>query len=445
MSMSRVFSAWCDAHLLRLLAIGFVVLLISACGGGSGANSASPGSGAAGNQSSPASNETPSSGTSSSNSGQDSSSGSTNGDASGWRALKPDSDAPSITAAPGTALHHAQQCAQFLGPIPEMSCSDAEIAPITVNGVAVQNEVDTCDRPNALSGACVPGERTSARYQGTYHTPVGLPRPEVTFINFCRAGGMGVIGHNSDTGATCFFSKKEEGGFPNDVAHPGSDDPNSDYDAYWMTAKEVASENCTGCHQADPWLHSPWIDQLLDPNDPSQPLVPVITSKVAPYIVVGDDFSQPYHQGAPDNSCTSCHQPQCDNLFQVKLGELSMPGPFTHNNNFVGVSADLQELRDWCATIPVVGHATTHMGGDSSDGEVDGVCGAFIDCSSSCVSDDFACANACASSHLSGNSLSSSQALFSCLESSGCALDDDSCSDQFCQAEGDSLAEACEL
>ena len=38
-----------------------------------------------------------------------------------------------------------------------------------------------------------------------------------------------------------------------------------------LAAAIVAADNCQGCHQADPWLHSPWIDQLRHPDDPSQP------------------------------------------------------------------------------------------------------------------------------------------------------------------------------
>ncbi len=362
--------------------------------------------------------------------------------------LVPDSDAPPITAATGTALHHAQMCAQYLGPIPAMSCSDAAVVPITVNGVEVSETPATCDRPSALTGTCEAGERISARYMGSYHN--GLSRPEVTFVNFCRDGGMGVIGHNSETGATCFFHKSDT--FPNDVVHPGSDDPDSNYDQYWQTPKVVAADNCQGCHQADPWIHSPWINQLRDPNDPSQPLIPVTASKEAPYVVVGDDFAQPYHQGAPDNSCTSCHKPQCDNQFAVKLGELSMPGPFTDYHNFIGVTPDLQELRDWCTTIPSGGF-TENEGGhnnDDSEGENAGSeeqsdsCDSFFNCSEACAPNDYACANACATNNLEEAELSSTQPLLNCMEALGCALGgDEACITQYCNAEFESFDQVC--
>jgi hypothetical protein len=157
--------------------------------------------------------------------------------------LVPDADAPPVSAEPGTPLHHAQTCSQYLGPIPAMSCADAQLMPITVDGVEVFETPADCDRPSALTGTCETGQRIAARYQGTHHD--GSARPEVVFMNFCRDGGMGVIGHNSETGATCFFHINMA--FPNDAQYPGSNDPG--YDDYWQTADVVAAETrpCRWC------------------------------------------------------------------------------------------------------------------------------------------------------------------------------------------------------
>ena len=105
----------------------------------------------------------------------------------------PDPDAPEPTARAGTALYHAQSCARYLGPIPAMSCSEAHVVPITVGGVEVFEEPETCDRPAALTGGCQPGNAIGLK-QGTHHD--GRSRPEVIFMNFCRDGGMGVIVRN---------------------------------------------------------------------------------------------------------------------------------------------------------------------------------------------------------------------------------------------------------
>ena len=332
--------------------------------------------------------------------------------------LAADPDAPPITASPGTALHHAQTCAQYLGPIPAMSCADAELMPITVDGVEVLDTPASCDRPSALTGTCETGERIAARYTGTHHD--GSPRPEVVFVNFCRDGGMGVIGHNSETGATCFFHISMA--FPNDARHPGSDDPN--YDSFWQSADVVAADNCQGCHQADPWLHSPWIDQLRDPADPSLPLVPLNASLDSPYIVVGEGFAQPHQDGAPENSCTSCHRAQCDTRFAVPLGELAMPAPFADSTFTNGESADLQELRDWCATLPEGPQST----GDGASCEA-----ALEGCVFGCVS-DADCAQRCADTHLDGERAAALQSLVACMAVAGCGFNE-SCLDDACGAE----------
>ena len=274
--------------------------------------------------------------------------------------LTPDADAPPVTAPVDTPLHHAQTCAQYLGPIPEVSCSDAEIMPITVDGEQVDSTPQSCDRPSALTGTCETGERIAARYEGTHHD--GSPRPEVVFVNFCRDGGMGLIGHNEETGATCFFHINLE--HDNAAQFPGSNDPN--YDDYWEPPEVVAQDACQGCHQADPWLHSPWIDQLRNPEDPAQPLVPVTATADSPYIVVGEQFEQPIHAGAPDNSCTSCHRPQCDTFFSEPLGDLQMPGPFADTTWAEGSSADAEALREWCDTLPSPHRACSTSGGPAS-------------------------------------------------------------------------------
>ena len=345
--------------------------------------------------------------------------------------LVPDADAPPITAVEGTPLHHAQTCAQYLGPIPAMSCADAALMPITVDGVEVFETPPRCDRPSALTGTCETGERIAAKYIGTHHD--GSPRPEVVFINFCRDGGMGVIGYNSETGATCFFHISQR--YSNMVRHPGSDDP--DYDEYWQNAREVAADNCQGCHQADPWLHSPWIDQLKDPDEPSKTLVPVLEGKAPPYVVVGDGFSQPFHDGAPQNSCTSCHRPQCDNGFAVPLGQLVMPGPFADSTYHSQVSDDLQAMRDWCASLPNGGVGGPDHSGDDQNSE----CDDFVRCYTLCS--DYGCAESCASAYLEDDLLVRTEALLSCMKGAGCLIGDDACISESCPSEAEVFYEGC--
>ena len=260
---------------------------------------------------------------------------------------KPDPDTPEPTAEPGTALYHAQLCARYLGPIPAMSCSESQVVPVTVDGIEVSEEPETCDRPAALTGDCQLGNAIG-RWQGTHHD--GRPRPEVIFMNFCRDGGMGVIGHNTLSGATCFFHMSHN--VRNTEMHPGSDHP--DYEAYWQTPDIVAADQCQACHQADPFIHSPWADQLRHPDNPAETLVPVLagpTNPRPPYFVVGDEFSQPITVELPGNRCTTCHRPSCDNRFAMPLADLAMPAPFDKYHSTDTFAEDRQAVRDWCDTI----------------------------------------------------------------------------------------------
>ena len=281
--------------------------------------------------------------------------------------------------------------------------------PITVDGVEVTETPLWCDRPSALTGTCETGEPSGA-VRG--HPPRRLPPPRGRFVNFCRDGSQGLIGHNSETGATCFFHVSQR--YP---TRCGTRSRDPDYDDYWQPAAVVAADNCQGCHQADPWLHSPWIDQLRDPSDPTQPLVPVVEGKDAPYIVVGADFAQPFHEGAPDNSCTSCHRAQCDNGFAEPLGQLVMPGPFAESRH-PEVSDDLRAVRAWCRPPERGrGRARRQPGRGQRLRRLHRLSG----CS------DTECAASCATAHLEGAPLATAQALLACMDAAGCRLDDEAC------------------
>jgi hypothetical protein len=260
---------------------------------------------------------------------------------------------PRVTAAEGTPLYHAQQCAQALGPIPSFSCRDAIEIPITVDGKVVRENRESCDKPAAFGEPCDVGNRVGKKL-GTHRD--GRPRPEVTFVSFCRDGGMGVIGHNSDTGATCFFSVEETTNAFGEV--PGQHDPG--YDEAWQSPQVVAEDGCVGCHHADPFLHTPWIDQVRDPDDPAMPLVPLIASVASPYFVVGDEFPQPIAAALPGNACTQCHRAQCSpEFFNFDIGTLHMPAPFADMRDdsdelgrFRRRMADARaEVDAWCRSV----------------------------------------------------------------------------------------------
>jgi len=255
-----------------------------------------------------------------------------------------------------TALEHAYECEAVLGPLPRFSCEDAVPVPVTKNGIALTleqagegetNDPSLCDCPAAFGKACDPGFRVG-RYTGLNQD--GTPNEDVVFLTNCRDGGLGVIGYKFSTGETCFLHINNEttGAFDLDIPRPGEDD----YNNSWQWPNVVAHDNCQNCHMASPFLHSPAVDQLKNPEDTTELLVPITGN--GPYSIVGAEFG-PLYESDIDNSCTSCHRPQCTEQWQnYPLDELQMPAPFTNATEFDHSSisnADRQAIRDWCATL----------------------------------------------------------------------------------------------
>ena len=266
-----------------------------------------------------------------------------------------------------TALMYARECEKHLGPFPKFRYEDAIEIPITQNGkrviVTAENigkNLKSCDKPAAFGAPCQLGNRVG-RYQGIKAN--GSPNPEVVFVTFFRDGGLGVIGHNMKTGATCFLSVQDE--FDPKQGLPTPDEPK--YNKAWQPPTVVGRDGCVKCHMADPFLHSPWIDQVRDPKNPEEPLVPLIADVDSPYFVIGKEFPTPpgrrpgaIHATIPKplegNKCVECHAPQCvPEFFNVKLDELKMSAPFhtmemETRNQWV---KDREAIREYCRSLDI--------------------------------------------------------------------------------------------
>ena len=253
-----------------------------------------------------------------------------------------------------TALDYAYECEDALGPLPRFSCADAIEVPTTKDGVPLtfpsgeegsgSTDPSDCDHPWAFGMACQTENRVG-RYQGL--NVDGSENTDVVFITFCRDGGLGVIGYKFSTGETCFFSIID-GADSNNTPLPGE----TGYNDSWMSPQVVADDRCMNCHMADPFLHTPAIDQLKIPNT-DELLVPITAN--GPYTIIGAEFQQPITTNFDNNQCVSCHRPQYTTHFQnYPLDELVMPPPFLDATNFDHsniANADRQAIRDWCATL----------------------------------------------------------------------------------------------
>ena len=65
--------------------------------------------------------------------------------------------------------------------------------------------------------------------------------------------------------------------------------------------------------------------------------------------MLGEAFSQPVSTELPNNVCTTCHRPACDNRFTTALGDPDMPPPFKDYHRADVRAEDGKALRAWCA------------------------------------------------------------------------------------------------
>ena len=225
--------------------------------------------------------------------------------------------------APSTAREYVEMCEPELGVPPVFDCAEGVRIPITVNGVEV-NEMQpafSCDLYSLQEGECVPGS-TINRVAG--HDRDGTQRPEVTWVQFCRTEGelsesgdvawsyvgAQMIGYNYDTGATCYFELNVPGqsewvqmddNYQVTSDLPSYDSP--DFDDAFL----AAPMQCVWCHQNDPFVHHPWVDQARLPSNPEEPMLPVLTADSPYYVVGGSDWDmRTIH--IEDNACLDCHR-----------------------------------------------------------------------------------------------------------------------------------------
>lgn len=254
-------------------------------------------------------------------------------------------------AAQYSIREHGLECEQKIGPIPPFSCiADGEIIPITRNGQPIANHIahQKCDRPPLLGlggadGQCLPYSRI-----GTLpgKNSAGNPDANIQWAFICRRytlrtdpndpkfEDVAVIGHNKATGATCFFqmlkhdppvhgldaSRVPPPSEPAAATPPGS----IKAEDFWLNPEVTAGIGCNKCHDSDPFIHTPYVDQVRRTVDGQNvPLVPPGPNlKATPpdksrYFFVGVPFQEnfpaawrwpkPMRLQPLGNACTTCH------------------------------------------------------------------------------------------------------------------------------------------
>ncbi len=217
---------------------------------------------------------------------------------------------------------YGRQCAERLGELRPFSCLDGQIIPIVVNGTEIPAGLTAqqaqsyqwgtganqmaCDKPALLGlgdqGRCVPysrvGRLKTFRSDGTEH-------PDVDTMFTCRRyqtrlgpqtyqgktydgadlplfEDIAILQHNRVTGESCWYQMLRPNYAstdgrrippPNEAELPaGSPSFAQTAAQFWLSPQSAADKKCFRCHDADPWMHSPYIDQVRD--DAGLPIVP---------------------------------------------------------------------------------------------------------------------------------------------------------------------------
>ena len=242
---------------------------------------------------------------------------------------------------------YTQACTAELGAIPTLDCFGvAKLMPITTTWPdgTVDNVTDsnyssnstTCDKPIMLQRSCAPHSRFAAfvgdRVKGQQPTQWAYfcrryePRPEGSrFFD-----DVNMIGHNPNTGATCFFNSTLGSSKGVEVAssdmsstnpRPASTIPNpgaSDALKFWYPAYVEGGDSfvgsvdgiqCARCHDNDAFLNSPFVAQAKTLpygkySDPDSPYYAVLFDAVSK-----NESWRPRHiTGEDAAACTSCHR-----------------------------------------------------------------------------------------------------------------------------------------
>ncbi|MEM8653334.1 MAG: hypothetical protein AAGF36_01205 [Pseudomonadota bacterium] len=238
---------------------------------------------------------------------------------------------------------YVSSCTQAVEAIPDFSCADGEIVPVTVNGVVISSADFKpgmeCDRPSLLDngagsdGQCVPGSRILDH--STDKTQISVMcrqkhnRPEATLL----FDEIDVIAHNPRSGATCWFqAEAADQDHPLDGRHVVSPTTILTSDI-WKTPEAVARDGCGNCHDNDPFMYSPFAGQVW---------YEVPTNPFGPYWHVGaglgfEDWPTEVF-ALRDNTCLGCHRigtmATSKELTEWMVGAPAPPGSDPEANTF---------------------------------------------------------------------------------------------------------------
>ncbi|HEY5926761.1 MAG TPA: PPC domain-containing protein [Kofleriaceae bacterium] len=135
-----------------------------------------------------------------------------------------------------------------------------------------EGTVSKCDNPQYIYDLCEAGPRVASRTNEQGTRWVLLCRKSIGGYASNKYNDIAMIGHNPFTGKTCFFQNalysKTDGG---KVPHPADKEKS---DNLWSGVHGGVGSGiqCATCHDADPFIHTPWIDGAKDAQ--GRPVIP---------------------------------------------------------------------------------------------------------------------------------------------------------------------------
>ena len=234
-----------------------------------------------------------------------------------------------------SAQQYGVRCIADLGEIPFFTkqddgtyttydCLESTPLPMTItdaNGVVTAPQtgsVAKCDNPQYIYSSCEAGPRVATRTNELGTRWSLLCRKSIGGFASDQYNDIAMIGHNPYTGKTCFFQNalhvKTDGGH---VPHPA--DPVKSTNLWSGVHGGLGSGiECARCHDADAFIHTPWIDGAKDPQ--GRPIVPrvgvdpdyPIGVNDSPYALInaaGQNWTMKQQLVSPEaNACLRCHR-----------------------------------------------------------------------------------------------------------------------------------------
>ena len=209
---------------------------------------------------------------------------------------------------------YAAECDGAIGfTVPSFECTLGSKIPVT------NRTTTNCDKPARLGqipDGCVRNSRFLNLHEDENGFAVAICRKGTRSIEntFNIYDDIAVIQHNWKNGATCFY-QSETGEFTTVAGSVKA--PSFGTSAWdWILPNSTAGSNCAQCHDNGALIRSPYLTQMIGPNE--LPIAPIDGDQNVngPYHFIGDDFKdwQTYSVEVENNQCLSCHRMGVSNL-----------------------------------------------------------------------------------------------------------------------------------